>query len=85
MVAPLLHNKVPVYPDAVSNELPQLLVTATDGMAGAFPGVAAPLPAALVQPLTVIVTLYVPAMAAVAPGRVGFCNVLEYALGPVQL
>ena len=55
MVAPLLHNKVPVYPDAVSNELPQLLVTATDGMAGAFPGVAAPLPAALVQPFAALV------------------------------
>ena len=38
----------------------------------------------LVHPATVTVTEYVPAIATVAPGRVGFCNVDEKALGPVQ-
>jgi hypothetical protein len=37
-----------------------------------------------VQPPTVTVTLYVPAIAAVAPGRVGFCKVDVNALGPVH-
>jgi hypothetical protein len=33
-------------------------------------------PAALVQPFVVTVTLYVPAIAAVAPAIVGFCKAL---------
>lgn len=41
-------------------------------------------PAKLVQPPEVTVTLYVPAIVAVAPAIVGFCNADEYALGPVQ-
>ena len=41
-------------------------------------------PAKLVQPPAVMVTEYVPPMAIVAPGRVGFCTVDEYAPGPVQ-
>ena len=53
-VAPLLHNKDPVKSEAVSTELPQSLVTDTVGVATAeFIGSANPLPAALVQPLTV--------------------------------
>ena len=34
VVAPLLHNKVPVVPLAVNTELPQLLTTVTVGVAG---------------------------------------------------
>jgi ABC-type taurine transport system ATPase subunit len=41
-------------------------------------------PAALVHPPAVTVTLYVPAIPAVAEGRVGFCNVDVNALGPVH-
>jgi hypothetical protein len=40
--------------------------------------------AALGHPATVATTLYVPAIAVVAVGRDGFCNVLVKALGPVQ-
>ena len=39
---------------------------------------------ALVQPPTVTVKLYVPAIPAVAPGRVGSSSVEVYALGPVH-
>ena len=52
MVAPLLHNKVPVVPVAVNTELPQLLETVTTGAAG-LSGAATALPAALLQPFTV--------------------------------
>jgi hypothetical protein len=48
-------------------------VTVTDGVIELLTETAV-VPAALVQPLTVTVTLYVPAIANVAPGRVGFCN-----------
>ena len=41
-------------------------------------------PAKLVHPPTVTVTEYVPAIATVAAGRVGFCNADENAEGPVQ-
>ena len=41
-------------------------------------------PAAEVQPLTVIVTEYVPASAVVAFARVGFCCEEVKAFGPVQ-
>jgi hypothetical protein len=41
-------------------------------------------PAKLVQPLTVTVTLYVPAMVADAPDLDGFCKALEKAAGPVH-
>ena len=41
-------------------------------------------PAAEVQPLTVIVTEYVPASAVVAFGRVGFCCAEVKPFGPVQ-
>src|SRR5436190_7189 len=42
------------------------------------------LPAALVQPLTVTVTEYVPASAVVALLRVGFCSVDVKPFGPVH-
>ena len=41
-------------------------------------------PAELVQPPTVTVTLYVPDIPTTAPGRVGFCNVEVNADGPVH-
>jgi hypothetical protein len=58
VVAPVLHNKVPVNDPAVNTELLQLLVTETVG-AGTFglTGAATPLPAELVHPLTVCVTV----------------------------
>lgn len=57
VVAPLLHNKEPVKPEAVNTELPQLSVTATVGVATAeLIGAAIPLPAALVHPFTVWIT-----------------------------
>ena len=53
-VAPLLHNREPVKFEAVSNELPQLSVTVTVGVATAgFTGAAVPLASALVHPFTV--------------------------------
>jgi hypothetical protein len=53
-VAPLLHNKEPVKPEAVNTELPQLSVTATMGVVTAgLIGAAIALPAALVHPFTV--------------------------------
>ena len=38
-----------------------------------------------VVPPLVTVTVYVPLIAIVEPGRVGFCNVEEKAAGPLQL
>ena len=55
VVAPVLHNIVP--PDGIDKtELPQLSTTDTTGVAVLF-GAAMPDPAALVQPLTVLVTV----------------------------
>ena len=59
VLAPLLHNNVPVAV-VVKTELPQLFTTVTAGAVGAATGAATPLPATLVQPLTVLVTVYVP-------------------------
>lgn len=53
MVAPLLHNNVPLKLDAVKTELVQLSVTVTVGATGIAFGAAVPVPGALVQPLTV--------------------------------
>ena len=62
VVAPVLHNNVPVNALAVNTELLQLLVTATVGAGTVeFTGAATPLRGALVHPLTVCVTVYVPA------------------------
>ena len=54
------------------------------GVEGSALTVTLEVPATLVQPLTVVVTLYVPAIAVVAPVRVGFCDVLLNEFGPVQ-
>jgi len=54
----LLHNNEPVNPDAVKTELLQLFVTSTIGASTEeLNGDAFPLPAALVHPFTVCVTL----------------------------
>ena len=54
VVAPLLHNKEPVYDPAVNTALPQLLSTVMAGIAIVeFNGVAIPLAAGLVHPFTV--------------------------------
>jgi hypothetical protein len=53
VVSPVLHNKEPVKPEAVSTELPQLLVTETVGGVGEVFGAAIPLAALLIQPLNV--------------------------------
>ena len=57
MVDPLLHNNDPEKPDAVNIEFPQLLTTATFGADGMVLGAAVLLPAALVHPLAVCVTV----------------------------
>src|SRR3954464_2730033 len=54
------------------------------GVAGAALTTTLVVPAALVQPLTVIVTEYVPASAVVAVVRVGFCCVDVKPFGPVH-
>ena len=66
MVAPVLHSNEPVKLEAVNTELPQLLTTPTDGDGTEeFKGAAMPLPCGLVQPFTVCVTVYVPAIVTV--------------------
>ena len=60
---PVLQSKVPVaLVDKVEVPL-QLSVTLTDGAVGVVFSDAVPEPAALVHPLTVVVTVYVPALA----------------------
>jgi len=65
VVAPLLHNKEPVNDVAVNIELPQLFTTVTTGAVGIAFGAATPLPEGLVQPFSVCVTVYVPAVVTV--------------------
>ena len=65
VVAPLLHNKEPVYDVAVNIELPQLFTTVTTGADGIAFGAATTLPEGLVHPFTVCVTVYVPAVVTV--------------------
>lgn len=55
------------------------------GAAGVGFTVTLTVPAALGHPPTVTTTLYVPDIASVADGRVGFCDVEENELGPVQV
>jgi hypothetical protein len=55
------------------------------GVAGNAFTTTAVVPAKLVQPPTVTVTLYIPAIAVVADGRVGSSRAEENALGPIQL
>jgi hypothetical protein len=62
VVAAVLQSKVPVYADAVSVDvILQLSVTETVGATGVVFGDAVPDPGRLTQPLTVWVTVYVPA------------------------
>src|SRR5262245_41518249 len=70
VVAPLLHNKEPVKDVAVNIELPQLSTTDTVGADGIAFGAASPLPEGLVQPFTVWVTVYVPAVVTVIDDEV---------------
>jgi ABC-type phosphate/phosphonate transport system permease subunit len=69
VVAPLLHNKLPVAL-VESTLLPQLFTTVTIGVAGVLVGAAVPLPAALVQPFEDTVTVYAPALVTVIDGVV---------------
>ena len=56
--APMLHvNVAPASPVAVNSELPQLLVTETDGANGTVFGAAVAVADGLVQPFTVCVTV----------------------------
>jgi hypothetical protein len=55
-VSSLLHSNDPVYPDAVSTELPQLFTTLTTGADGTATGAAVALPSLLVHPFNVCVT-----------------------------
>ena len=58
VVAPVLQdNDEPGAADAVNTELPQLLTTETEGAAGIGLGAAVPLPAVLVHPFSVRVTV----------------------------
>ena len=70
VVAPLLQNNEPVKDVAVNIELPQLSTTDTVGADGIAFGAATPLPEGLVQPFTVCVTVYVPAVVTVIDGVV---------------
>jgi len=55
VVAPVLHNKLPVA--VVDNvDVPQLLVTVTTGAAGVAFGAEIPVPSALLHPSTVLFT-----------------------------
>ena len=54
------------------------------GVAGMAFTITLVVPAAEVQPLTVIVTEYVPASASVAPERVGFCRDDVKPFGPLH-
>ena len=62
VVSPVLHSRVPGAA-VESVEVPsQLSTTVTTGVAGVVLGAAVPLPGKLVQPFTVVVTVYVPAV-----------------------
>ena len=70
VVSPVLHKSEPVKSDAVTIELSQLFTTSTVGAPGIIFGVAVVLAGALGHPLTVWVTVYVPAFATVIDGLV---------------
>jgi len=61
VVAPLLHNNVPVKLVAVNTELPQLFATVTVGADGIVFGAEVPLAVPLVHPFIACVTVYVAA------------------------
>ena len=73
VIAPLLHNNVPVKLLAVNTELPQLFTTPTVGADGGAIGADVPLPVPLVHPETVCVTVYVAA----------FVTVIEVVVAPL--
>ena len=61
-VSPVLHNRLPTeLVDKVEVPL-QLSTTDTTGVVGVDLGLAVPLPASLLQPFTVVVTVYIPAV-----------------------
>lgn len=62
VVAAVLHNNVPSTFVTVSIELLQVSLTATIGVEGITFGAAIALPGGLTQPVTVCVTVYVPAV-----------------------
>ena len=57
VVAPVLHNKVPVAVVERVDVPLQLFTTVTKGVTGVVFGAAVPLPAALGHPFTVVVTV----------------------------
>jgi hypothetical protein len=57
VVAPVLHNRLPVARVESVDVSSQLFTTVTTGVDGVVFGAAVPLPAVLVQPLTVVVTV----------------------------
>jgi len=57
VVCPLLHSKLPADPDAVRIDWLQSLATVTTGAKGIALGAATALPAGLVHPFTVCVTV----------------------------
>ena len=61
VVAPVLHNKLPVETVVKVDVLLQLLTTVTTGVAGVVVGATTFLLWLLVQPFTVTLTVYVPA------------------------
>ena len=87
-VSVVLHDKLPEA-DVDNVDVPlQLLVTLTDGAVGVVFGAAVPDPAALVQPSTVCVTVYVPALLTVIDEEVSVVlhnNVPEADVESVEL
>ncbi len=61
----MFHKSEPVNSEAVNTELPQLLDVVTTGGEGIGFGAATPVPAGLVLPSIVCVTVYVPAVVTV--------------------
>ena len=70
---PVLHNRVPVKPVAVNNELPQLSITVTPGVTGMSIGAAVALANELVHPSTTCDKVNVPVVG----------NVMELVVCPV--
>src|SRR5882757_6093317 len=84
---PLRNHWLPAALLEVSVVLPpvqKLVAPLIVGMAGVGLTVTVVVPAAEVQPLTVMVTEYVPASAVVALERVGFCSADVKPFGPVH-
>src|SRR5205809_1035318 len=81
VVSPVFHNKSPLA--VVDNmEFPQLLMSDTDGLAGAVLGAAIPLPARLTHPFIVALTVYERPSLTVTDGVVA---PLLHSIAPVAL